>query len=59
MCINLVHKEKNIFTNWWGMTFDKGHDDVVIRFYYQKWGNNEFFFITSTKCGCSSLVLVH
>jgi hypothetical protein len=25
------------------MTFDEGHDDVVIGLYYQKWGNNESF----------------
>jgi hypothetical protein len=44
MCTNPIHKVKKAFTNQWGMIFYKGRDDVVIGLYYQKWGNNEYFY---------------
>ncbi len=44
LCTKTFHKVRKTFTNHWGTSFDEG-DDVVVGFYYHKWGNNHSSYV--------------
>ncbi len=44
MCTDPLHKVRNFFIDQWGTKFEEG-DDVVGGIYYQRWGNNDTFYV--------------